>query len=72
MLGNTLNGISLGLDRFMEAVAQQAAIRVENGPGPGATRWRPARRLVRDAIRVAMIPNPSTQDDGDGAVSLPE
>ena len=42
VLGNTLNGISLALERFMDSL--------------GATSWEAAHDLIRDALRTSMIP----------------
>lgn len=55
VLGNTLNGISLGLDRFMEGLGT-GRDQVETALALGATRWEACQEVVRDAIRVAMIP----------------
>ncbi|MEO1133316.1 MAG: iron export ABC transporter permease subunit FetB [Cyanobacteria bacterium J06639_1] len=55
VLGNALNGISLGLDRFMEDVVTQRN-QIETLLALGATRWEAARQQVRDAVRTGMIP----------------
>jgi putative ABC transport system permease protein len=55
ILGNTLNGISLGLDRLGGELAAQRG-RVETLLALGATRWEAARQPVRQAIRTGMIP----------------
>ncbi len=55
VLGNTLNGVSLGLDRFMEGLGS-GRDQVETALALGATRWEACQEVVRDAIRVAMIP----------------
>jgi putative ABC transport system permease protein len=55
VLGNTLTGISLGLDRFMEGLVNQQS-QIETLLTLGATRWEAAHGQVRDAIRVGMIP----------------
>ncbi|MBE9109931.1 iron export ABC transporter permease subunit FetB [Nodosilinea sp. LEGE 07298] len=69
VLGNTLNGISLGLDRFMEGlIAQQG--QVETLLALGATRWEAAHKPVRDAIRIGMIPTINSMMVM-GLVSLP-
>lgn len=55
ILGNTLNGISLGLDRFgseLDAGRDQ----VETLLALGATRWEAARLPIRAAIRTGMVP----------------
>jgi putative ABC transport system permease protein len=55
VLGNTLDGLSLGLDRFMEGL-RSGRDQVETDLALGATRWEACRTVVREAIRVAMIP----------------
>ena len=55
LLGNALTGISLGLDRFMEGCVSQRGL-IETWLSLGATRWEAAHRLVKDAVRVGMIP----------------
>ncbi|HZD05149.1 MAG TPA: iron export ABC transporter permease subunit FetB [Longimicrobiales bacterium] len=55
LLGNALNGISLGLDRFMEGCARGRG-RIESLLALGATRWEAARHEVREAMRVGLIP----------------
>lgn len=55
VLGNTLNGISLGLDRFMDSVIHQKD-QIETLLALGATRWEAAHAQIRQSIRVGMIP----------------
>ncbi len=55
ILGNTLNGISLGLDRLGEELANRRD-EVETLLALGATRWEAARGPIRRAIRTGMIP----------------
>ncbi|HUP18626.1 MAG TPA: iron export ABC transporter permease subunit FetB [Gemmatimonadota bacterium] len=55
ILGNTLNGISLGLDRLTEELVVRRD-RVETLLALGATRWEAARDSVRAAVRTGMIP----------------
>ncbi len=55
VLGNTLTGISLGLDRFMEEVNTQRN-QIETLLTLGATRWEAAHTQVQSAIRTGMIP----------------
>ncbi|MDX1661772.1 MAG: iron export ABC transporter permease subunit FetB [Gemmatimonadota bacterium] len=55
ILGNTLNGISLGLDRLTEELVS-GRDRVEALLTLGATRWEAAREPVRAAVRTGMIP----------------
>jgi putative ABC transport system permease protein len=69
VLGNTLSGISLGLDRFMDSLATQRD-QVETLLALGATRWEAAHSQVRDAIRVGMIPTVNSMMVM-GLVSLP-
>ena len=69
MLGNTLNGISLGLDRLMENLHMQKD-RIETWLALGASRWEACREVIQDAIRVAMIPTINSMMVV-GLVSLP-
>jgi putative ABC transport system permease protein len=55
VLGNTLNGISVGLNTFTEALATRRD-QVESLLALGATRWEAARAPVRHAVRTGMIP----------------
>lgn len=55
ILGNALNGISLGLNRFSEELYTHRN-RVEAYLTLGATRWEAARIPVRNSIRTGMIP----------------
>lgn len=55
ILGNTLNGISLGLDRLTDALMTQHG-EVELRLTLGATRWQAAQPAVRTAVRTGMIP----------------
>lgn len=55
ILGNILNGISLGLDRFMTSVVDQQQ-QIETLLTLGATRWEAAHQQVRDAVRTGMVP----------------
>ncbi|MFV1963922.1 MAG: iron export ABC transporter permease subunit FetB [Pirellulaceae bacterium] len=55
ILGNTLNGISLGLDRLGEELHGKRD-RVETLLALGATRWEAAREPIQQAIRTGMIP----------------
>jgi len=69
MLGNTLNGIALGLDRFgseLDARRDQ----VEAMLALGANSWEAARVPIRDAIRTGMIPILNAMTIA-GLVSLP-
>ena len=55
VLGNTLNGISVGLATFTDTLVVRRA-EVESLLALGATRWESARMPMRDAIRTGMIP----------------
>lgn len=69
ILGNTLNGISLGLDRLGEELSRRRG-EVEGLLALGATRWEAARAPVRSAVRTGMIPILNTMMVV-GIVSLP-
>ncbi|GAB4134792.1 MAG: iron export ABC transporter permease subunit FetB [Planctomycetaceae bacterium] len=55
VLGNTLNGISLGLNTLTENLASHRG-EVESLLALGATRWESAREPVREAVKTGMIP----------------
>jgi putative ABC transport system permease protein len=55
ILGNTLNGISLGLDRLGGELSTRRA-HVESLLALGATRWEAARESIQKAVRTGMIP----------------
>lgn len=55
LLGNALNGISLGLDRFVDGCARERG-RIEARLALGADRWEAALPDVREAMRVGLIP----------------
>ncbi|MEJ2667860.1 MAG: ABC transporter permease, partial [Deinococcales bacterium] len=69
VLGNTLNGMSLALDRFMEGAAGARAS-IESDLGLGASRWEAGHALVRDSLRTGMIPTINAMMVM-GVVSLP-
>ncbi len=69
ILGNTLNGISLGLDRLGEELTGRRG-EVEGLLALGATRWEAARGPVRHAVRTGMVPIVNTMMVV-GIVSLP-
>lgn len=69
ILGNTLNGISLGLDRLGEELTGRRG-EVEGLLALGATRWEAARGPVRHAVRTGMVPIVNTMMVV-GVVSLP-
>lgn len=55
ILGNTLNGISIGLDRLGEEL-DGGRDQVDMLLALGATRWEAARGPIQKAIRTGMIP----------------
>lgn len=55
ILGNTLNGISLGLDRLGGELASRRD-QIDTLLALGATRWEAAREPVQQAVRTGMIP----------------
>ena len=55
ILGNTLNGISLGLDRLGNELASKRD-QVDTLLALGATRWEAARGSIQQALRTGMIP----------------
>jgi putative ABC transport system permease protein len=55
ILGNTLNGISLGLDRLGGELAARRP-QVEALLTLGATGWEAARRPIQEAVRTGLIP----------------
>jgi len=69
VLGNTLNGISLGLDRLMEGL-RSSREEVETRLCLGASRWEACREVVRDAVRIGMVPTINSMMVM-GLVSLP-
>ena len=70
ILGNTLNGISLGLGRLTEELAVRRD-QVELLLSLAHTRWEAARlRAVRQAVRTGMIPTINAMMVT-GIVSLP-
>ncbi|MCA9138969.1 MAG: iron export ABC transporter permease subunit FetB [Planctomycetales bacterium] len=55
VLGNTLNGISVGLSTLTESL-MRARDQVETLVALGATRWEAAAEPMREAVRTGMIP----------------
>ena len=55
VLGNTLNGISLGLKTFLEAALQRRN-EIETLLALGGTRWEAARGVIRQAVKSGLIP----------------
>ncbi len=69
VLGNTLNGNSVGLNAFTESLVNRRE-EVESALALGATRWEAARPPARQAVRMGMIPIVNTMMIV-GVVSLP-
>ncbi|MHC4403563.1 MAG: ABC transporter permease [Planctomycetota bacterium] len=69
LLHNTLNGISLGLDRFSSELSGRRD-EIETLLALGATRWEAARTPIQQAVRTGMIPTINTMMVV-GLVSLP-
>lgn len=55
VLGNILNGITLGLNTFTESLVNRRDY-IESMLSAGATRWEAALEPIRDAIRNGMTP----------------
>lgn len=55
VLGNTLNGISVGLSTLTESLVRSRE-QVETLIALGATRWEAAAEPMREAVRTGMIP----------------
>jgi putative ABC transport system permease protein len=55
ILGNTLNGVSLGLDRLGSELAVRRD-QIDSILALGATRWEAARPLVQQSIKTGLIP----------------
>jgi putative ABC transport system permease protein len=55
ILGNTLNGVSLGLDRLGTELSGKRD-QVEALLALGATRWEAAHRPIQQAVRTGLIP----------------
>lgn len=69
ILGNTLTGVSLAIERMTEALTARRD-RVEMALALGATRWEAALAPAREAVRAGMIPT-LNQMSVVGVVSLP-
>jgi len=55
VLGNALNGLSIGLDRTLALLDEQRG-RVEGLLALGATWWEASREVAAEALRLAMVP----------------
>ena len=69
VLGNTLNGISLALDRFLDDLQKQRDL-VETRLCLGASAWEASHDLLRNALRTGLIPSINSMAVM-GVVSLP-
>ena len=69
VLGNSLTGISLGLERFLKELRNRRG-EVEALLSLGATRWESCREVFAGATRTAMIPILNTMSVT-GIVSIP-
>lgn len=69
VLGNSLTGISLGMDRFLDEMGRRRD-EVEMMLSLGATRWEACQEIFASASRTAMIPILNTMSVA-GVVSLP-
>lgn len=69
VLGNTLSGISLSLDRFMEGLVRNRQ-QIETLLALGATRWEATHSEIQAAIKTGMIPTINSMMVM-GIVSLP-
>lgn len=69
VLGNSLTGISLSLDSFLETLAERRE-QVESDLALGATAWEAAREPMTEAVRRGMIPTINSMMVM-GVVSLP-
>jgi len=55
VLGNTLNGVTIGLHSFLEALVRERD-QIDSLLALGATRWEAARHPVQHSVRTGMIP----------------
>jgi putative ABC transport system permease protein len=69
ILGNTLTGVSLGIERMTEELTARRD-RVDMALALGATRWEAAQGPARQAVRAGMLPT-LNQMAVVGVVSLP-
>jgi putative ABC transport system permease protein len=69
ILGNALNGVSLGLDRFSDELVRRRG-EIESLLALGASRWEAAHASIVTAVRTGMIPILNTMMVV-GIVSLP-
>ena len=69
LLGNTMNGIALGMDRLVQTAWQQRAV-IEQRLMLGQRDSEAIREIVRDSMRAGMIPIINAMAAA-GVVSLP-
>jgi UDP-glucose/iron transport system permease protein len=69
ILGNAMNGVSLGLNSLHRAIKREARA-IEAQLMQGATRWQAARPFVKDALKTGFIPIINAMA-ATGIVSLP-
>ena len=69
VLGNSLTGVSLGIDRFLSELGNRRD-EIEMALSLGATRWEACRDVFASATRTAMIPILNTMAVA-GVVSIP-
>ncbi len=69
VLGNTLNGISLGLETVLDGFDRDRE-RVELLLAHGASRWEASREVIRRSVRTGMIPILNSMAAA-GIVSIP-
>ncbi len=69
VLGNSLTGISLAMDRLLAGLSEQREV-VEERLAAGATAWEACRPQIVVAVRSAMVPILNTMTVA-GVVSLP-
>ncbi len=69
LLGNTMNGIALGMDRLVQTAWQQRAV-IEQRLMLGQTDSEAIREIARDSMRAGMIPIINAMAAA-GVVSLP-
>lgn len=55
VLGNSLTGVSLALDHFLETLDQRRG-EIRDALALGATRWEASQRAVAEAVKRGMIP----------------
>lgn len=68
ILGNALNGITLGLERFTQELSRREEI--ETILALGGSRWEAARPVVKEAINASILPTLNSMTVC-GIVSLP-